>query len=234
MCDIQIRSHLISVVLLLLLVLVLGCGEVEDTPQPITQPPPETPTLTPQEIAKIALQSTVFLQIKKPDENITGSGFVVDDNLVVTSYHVVVDMLDGSTVKLVQETIPEPILAVVATDAAHDLAIIRVSRIYAPALPLGDSDTVEVADTVYVVGNPKGYAGTFSVGVVSAIRLNDPVIKDKAFQMTAPISHGSSGGPVMSKHGEVIAILGGQEFDTQNLNFAVSVNHLKALLKTIQ
>ena len=212
----------------------LGCAEDDETPVEVLQPSLESSTLTPQEIAKIALQSTVFLQIKKSDENMTGSGFVVDDNLVVTSYHVVADMLAGSTVKLVQEAIPEPILSVVAVDAAHDLAIIRVSRIYAPALPLGDSDTVEVADTVYVVGNPKGYGGTFSVGVVSAIRLNDPVIKDKAFQMTAPISHGSSGSPLLNTSGAVVGIVSGADTAGQDLNFASPVNFLKPLLQTIQ
>ena len=55
-------------------------------------------------------------------------------------------------------------------DEVHDLAIIKASGIAAPPLSLGDSDTVQVGDTVYVTGNPDGYLGTFSTGVISAIR----------------------------------------------------------------
>ena len=92
-----------------------------------------------------------------------------------------------------------------------------------------------VGEAVYVAGNPKKWKGSFSIGFVNAIRPEgNQFISGKILHISAPVSLGSSGGPVMNKHGEVIAILGGQEFDTQNLNFAVSVNHLKALLKTIQ
>ena len=82
----QSKSLIPSVLFALLLVsALLGCGSDEETSVETLQPSLESSTLTPQEIAKIALQSTVFLQIKKPDQNITGSGFVVDDNLVVSA-----------------------------------------------------------------------------------------------------------------------------------------------------
>ena len=111
----------------------------------------------------------------------------------------------------------------------------QVEGFTAPALPLGDSDTVQVGETVYVTGNPKKWKGTFSVGFVNAIRpKGNDFISGKILHVSAPVSPGSSGGPVMSKRGEVMAILGGQEFDTQNLNFAVTVNHLKELLATIR
>ena len=96
-------------------------------------------------------------------------------------------------------------------------------------LPLGDNDTVQIGMPVYVTGNPRGLEGTFSDGLISAIR---EVNGRKLFQMTAPVSPGSSGGPVLNSSGEVIGITVSQVKDGQNLNFAVPVNYLKELAAT--
>ena len=154
--------------------------------------------------------------------------------LIATCNHVLEGMVSG-TVEFVLNDTKYPITVVLAVSEKHDLAIVRVEGFTAPALPLGDSDTVQVGETVYVTGNPKKWKGTFSVGFVNAIRTKgNDFISGKILHVSAPVSPGSSGGPVMSKRGEVMAILGGQEFDTQNLNFAVTVNHLKELLATIR
>ena len=123
----------------------------------------------------------------------------------------------------------------------HDLAIVKVkgvkiTGIDVPALPLGDSDTVQIGDKVYVAGNPKGLEGTFSDGIISAIRPGGvpPLVRGKILQMTAPVSPGSSGGPVLNDGGEVIGISVGWFYTVemlQNLNFAIPVNYLKQLAK---
>ena len=97
-------------------------------------------------------------------------------------------------------------------------------------LPLGDSDTVQVGETVYVAGNPKGLEGTVSDGLISGRR--DRYTKKERLQMTAPISPRSSGGPVLNHKGKVIgvSVSAYHPFDGQNLNFAVPSNALKALL----
>ena len=221
--------------LALLVVLSLGCAEDTETPTEASQLLPETPALTVPEIAEIALDSTVYLQVRKPQNQITSaSGFVVDDGLIVTSYHVIEDMLTGSTARLVNSVLIHPIGAIVAVDKAHDLVILKSSGISAPPLPLGDSDIVRIGDTVYVTGNPKGYLGTFSVGYISAIQPGDVLVADKVFQMTAPISHGSSGGPVLNTDGKVIGIVSGGDTTGNDLNFASPVNYLKSLLATIR
>ena len=75
--------------------------------------------------------------------------------------------------------------------------------------PFADSEAVEIGDGVYVAGNPKGYLdGTFSDGILSGIRGSSA---DKLLQMTAPISPGSSGGPVLNNKGEVIGVSGGDD-----------------------
>ena len=88
-----------------------------------------------------------------------------------------------------------------AIDEKRDLIILKVNRTTAPKLTFADSDLVMVGDPVYAVGNPIGLEGTFSQGIISSIR---PVGKDKVLQLTAPISPGSSGGPVLNNKGQVI------------------------------
>jgi len=77
------------------------------------------------------------------------------------------------------------------------------------------------------VGNPQGLEGTFSQGIVSSIR---EVGSDKLLQITAPISPGSSEGPVLNAKGEVIGVSVATFRGGQNLNFAIPSNYLKALL----
>ncbi|MFZ2330573.1 MAG: S1C family serine protease, partial [Atribacterota bacterium] len=118
-----------------------------------------------------------------------------------------------------------------AIDLNHDLIILRVPGIISSNLPLGNSDSVQVGETVYVAGNPQGLEGTFSHGIVSGIRL---VGNDKLLQITAPISPGSSGGPVLNNRGEVIGISFASFSDGQNLNFAIPSNYLKPLINKSQ
>lgn len=96
-------------------------------------------------------------------------------------------------------------------------------------LSLGDSDAVKIGASVFVAGNPKGLEGTFSDGIISSRR--DKLTKER-LQMTAPISPGSSGGPVLNRKGEVIGVSFAmyRSLDAQNLNFAIPSKYLKKLL----
>ena len=184
---------------------------------------------TPQEIAKITLGSTVHLGVVDANgKSWTGSGFVIRDDQIVTNYHVIDNMSIGG-VKLVGKEDLYPIEAILAVEENRDLAIIKVVGIDVPALSLGDSDTVQIGDKVYVAGNPQGLEGSFSDGIISAIRGGSA---DKFFQMTAPISQGSSGGPVVNEKGEVIGVSFATLHDGQNLNFAIPVNYLKPMIIT--
>ena len=202
--------------------------------KPQDDPPPAKPKpfLTPREIAKTALGSTVHLSVRDAKgESWTGSGFVVDDGQIATNYHVIDNMSVGGA-RLVGKEEIYPIEATLAGDKERDLAVIKIAKINAPALPLGDSNTVEVMDTVYVAGNPQGFEGTVVPGNISAIRQSKDLVPLKFFQMTAPISKGSSGGPVFNERGEVIGVSFATVLEGQNLNFAIPVNYLKALMPT--
>ena len=191
------------------------------------------------EDVEIAKGATVHLGIFDAQNNLrgTGSGFVIHGNQVATNYHVIKDISRGlanGLAKLVRSQEVYRVEAVLAVDKKCDLAIIKVTGIDVPALPLGDSDVVQETNRVYVVGNPKGLENTFSAGIISAIRPEGipPLSQCKLLQMDASVSPGSSGGPVLNDSGEVIGIsVLGSTGDTQNLNFAVAVNHLKQLAK---
>lgn len=90
---------------------------------------------------------------------------------------------------------------------------------------------MEVGDNVYVVGNPRGLEGTFSQGLVSGVR---NVKGNRYLQITAAISEGSSGGPILNESGQVVGIAVASVREGQNLNFAVSGLDLAAIIfKTV-
>ena len=157
-----------------------------------------------------------------------GSGFFVKPNLIATNYHVIAGAASG-TAKLVGKHTTYKIEGWTATDEDNDLALLKVSAYGIKPLMLGNSNAVKIGETVYVAGNPKGLEGTFSDGIISSRR--DKYTKER-FQMTAPISPGSSGGPVLNSKGEVIgvSVAAHRDLDAQNLNFAIPSNYLKTLL----
>ena len=185
--------------------------------------------LTTEQIAKKARAATVYLEMK--DSTGTplslGSGFFVKRNQIATNFHVIEGAAQG-TAKLVDEDTRYQIESIVATDKDNDLAVLKVTASGVTPLPLGDSDTVNIGAMVYVVGNPKRLEGSFSNGLISGRR--ESHLKD-LLQMTAPISPGSSGGPVLNSTGEVIGISVSAHCDpdAQNLNFAIPSNYLKVL-----
>lgn len=186
---------------------------------------------TPEKIAEKALGSTVLLTMQRPDgKGALGSGFFVADGQIATNYHVIEGAVKG-TAKLVGGETAFNIEGHTAIDKARDLAVLKVTTLRAPALSLGNSDTVKVGETVYAVGNPRGLEGTFSQGNISSIRPEgNTAVRGKVLQITAPISPGSSGGAVLNSNGKVIGIAVATVVNGQNLNFAIPSNYLKALL----
>ena len=186
------------------------------------------PAQTVPQIAEKALAATVYLEMQ--DSNGLplgfGSGFFVRDNLIATNYHVIEGAARG-TAKLVGQFSTYTIEGVTATDKTNDLALLKVTVSGIKPLPLGNSSDVKIGETVYVAGNPKGLEGTFSNGIISSRR--DKYTKER-LQMTAPISPGSSGGPVLNSKGEVIGVSFMTLVGGQNLNFAIPSRYLTELL----
>lgn len=183
---------------------------------------------TAQSIAKTAFGSTVLLVMEDEyGQTLSlGSGFYVRDGEVASNLHVVEGASRGYA-KIIGQNAKYEIEGISAVDPERDLVILRISGFSSPALTLGDSESVEVGETIYAVGNPKGLEGTFSQGIISSIR---KVESNKLLQITAPISPGSSGGPILRENGEVVGISVATFRGGQNLNFAIPSNYLKTLL----
>ena len=183
---------------------------------------------TAPQIAEKTLAATVYLEMQdsKGLPLGFGSGFFVRDNLIATNYHVIEGAARG-TAKLVGKFTTYTIEGFTATDKTNDLALLKVTAPGIKPLPLGNSTDVKIGETVYVAGNPKGLEGTFSNGIISSLR--DKNTKER-LQMTAPISPGSSGGPVLNSKGEVIGVSFMTLVGGQNLNFAIPSRYLTELL----
>ena len=186
---------------------------------------------TPQQIAQTAFASTVLLVME--DDNgqplSFGSGFFISDGLIASNYHVVEGASRGYA-KLIGKKTKYDIEGYVAVDTVRDLVILKISSPVNPTLKSNDSDHCQVGEKVFAVGNPQGLEGTFSQGIISSIR---DAGSDKLLQITAPISPGSSGGPVLNEQGKVIGVSVATYKGGQNLNFAIPVNYLINLAKNI-
>lgn len=186
---------------------------------------------TTQEIAKRAFRSTVLLVMEDANGQplSLGSGFIVREGQIATNLHVVEGAAKGYAKRVGQKT-KYNIEGITAVDLKRDLVILKLSTPSVQPLSLGNSDAVQVGESVYAVGNPQGLEGTFSQGIVSGIRDIDT---DKLLQITAPLSPGSSGGPVLNTQGEVIGVSVATYLGGQNLNFAIPSDYLKTLLGKI-
>ena len=202
---------------------------VQSLPEPSPSEENKLPTLyTPQQIAKKALAATIVIVVE--DKNGlplgSGSGFFISRDMIATNLHVV-KTGHRATFKRVGKDKWYNVKEVIEKNTQQDLVILKVPDVGATVLSLGNSDAIEVGEPVYAIGNPKGLEGTFSPGFISSIRAKD---SNRRIQITAPISPGSSGGPVLNNEGEVIGIVVGAITEGQNLNFAIPSNYLQKLL----
>jgi tetratricopeptide (TPR) repeat protein len=159
-----------------------------------------------------------------------GSGFFIDrDGTLVTNDHVLEGALEA-TVKTADGGI-FPISTVVGFNPLVDLIMVRAQIPPQRAVPVQLSDEEpNLADRVVVIGSPMGLSQSISEGIVSAVR-NHPSL-GKVYQLTAPTSPGSSGGPVLDLKGRVVGVVSFQTTLGQNINFAVAIKALQVMSYT--
>lgn len=156
-----------------------------------------------------------------------GSGFFVHQKgYLVTNYHVLKGAYSAEVKTLNGDKYP--IESVVAQNEAADLIKVRigVGRKRMPFVNVS-RQMPAIAERVVVVGSPLGLDQTVCEGIVSAIR--DMPQVGRFFQMSAPISPGSSGSPVVNMQGKVVGVATFQAVSGQNLNFAVAANSVLKL-----
>lgn len=167
-----------------------------------------------------------------------GSGVIIDSNgLILTNFHVI----DGATgrikVTLADERRFEA--TVVGTDAASDLALLRVAASKLPALPLGNSDRLVVGQAVIAIGNALWIEGgpTVTAGIVSALNrsMEQPGLPylHHLIQTDAAINPGNSGGPLVNLRGEVVGINTALIPSAHGIGFAIAINGVKPVIKEL-
>lgn len=167
-----------------------------------------------------------------------GSGFVVDKaGHLVTNYHVV---QNARSVEVSFSNNESMKATIVGSDPSTDIAVLQVrapSRALTP-LPLGNSDSVGVGDSVVAIGNPFGLDRSATTGIVSAlqrqIQAPNRFSIDHVIQTDAAINHGNSGGPLINAEGSVIGVnaqiqTGGTTDGNVGVGFAIPINTVKAV-----
>lgn len=163
-----------------------------------------------------------------------GSGVIVSsDGYILTNHHVI-DGVDGIRVRLADDRNSEFAAKVVGSDAATDIAVLKVEATGLPAAVLGDSSATEVGDIVLAIGNPFNIGQTVTLGIISAKGRQLP--PDRNFgamayqdfiQTDASINPGNSGGALIDAAGRVIGIntaIFSQTGGNLGIGFAVPIN----------
>jgi S1-C subfamily serine protease len=143
--------------------------------------------------------------------NGAGSGFLFDARgYILTNNHVIAG---AQQIEVTLGDRSHYTAKVVGSDERNDVALIRIDPPRGkplPFLPMGDSDGLEVGQSVLAIGNPFGFESTLTTGVVSALKrtvqTGPQTFIDGAVQTDAAINQGNSGGPLLNSHGEVIGI----------------------------
>ena len=144
-------------------------------------------------------------QVQTPEQRGFGSGVIISkDGYIVTNNHVI-DGADEINVKLHDGR--EMKGRVIGTDAATDLALVKIEGDDFPAIPVGNSDNLKVGEWVLAVGNPFNLGSTVTAGVVSATARGLRANQVESFiQTDAAINQGNSGGALVNARGELVGI----------------------------
>ncbi len=190
-----------------------------------------------KDLARDAKTSVLKLRVLDVSGREVGSGtgfFVSADGLLVTNHHVIDSAYQVEAVPA--EGPAYGVRGIVAKDEVNDLAVLRLDAGRSQPLPLAADAVPDPGERVVVLGGPLGLAGSLSEGIVAAIRDPSEVEQRQSgrsplLQITAAISPGSSGSPVMKLDGEVIGVVVSQFGIGQNLNFAVPVSAVHDLMQ---
>ncbi len=193
----------------------------------ITHPIEASQDLLPELVRRIKPSAVAIETFDSKGEKLSrGSGFFVEADRIVTNRHV----LEGAYRAEVHSSSGAvfPVKGVLAVDAEGDIALLKID---APAplirpLPL-DKTSPQEGESVVVIGNPLGLEGSVTNGIVSAVR--DIPTFGRIIQITAPISSGSSGSPVVNMQGQVIGIATLQITGGQSVNFAIPSERISQL-----
>jgi serine protease Do len=180
-------------------------------------------------VTAIAKTRPGIVTIRTPNPNggkdLVGAGVIIDARgYIVTNRHVTVG---HKSVKVRLHDGTDVIGTIVVADSDFDLAVIRIkTETRLVPLRITPADDLMVGETVFAIGNPYGYEGTVSRGIISALNrevtMPNDLVMTGLIQHDAPINPGNSGGPLVNLHAEVIGINVAMRDEAQNIGFAIN------------
>ncbi len=168
-----------------------------------------------------------------------GSGVIIDGKGLILTNHHVVSGRENMVITVTLSDDNEFEGEIIGTDEKTDIALIRINPGYAlPTVPLGDSDGLEIGESVLAIGNPFGLDRTVTSGIVSAKgRRIGAGPYDNFIQTDASINPGNSGGPLINRQGEVVGIntaIYSRGGGNVGIGFAIPINLVKEVLPQLR
>ena len=179
-----------------------------------------------EEIAESAIPSVVQIVIYDitGSQRGQGSGFFITPKKIVTNAHVV----EGAySAEVFTDNGYYDQVTILSSDEDVDLAVISVNAENEVPLQINQGAELKPGQRVIAIGNPLGLEKTLSDGLISAVRKIEHL---QLLQITAPISPGSSGGPLLDENGQVIGVVSATIHEGQNLNFAIGTETLSIFM----
>ncbi len=171
-----------------------------------------------------------------------GSGFIISSGgLVLTNKHVVLD--DGAEYQVNLQDGRSFKATMLAKDVILDLAVLKIDAKDLPVVDLGDSDKLQIGQTVIAIGNVLAeYQNTVTKGVVSGINRrvvaseggNYSEVIDEAIQTDAAINPGNSGGPLVDLQGKVVGVNTAINQAGQSIGFAIPIDAAKVVIDSVR
>ena len=211
-------QHACTLALVLAVALCVSCSPAKD--------------LDTEEIARTCTPAVMLVVSEGDNEGeVQGTGFLVSpEGLLVTNHHVV----QGGK-RLVAKSSTGgiyPVTAVKGDDVEHDVAVLQIDAQNMPFLRLDESpQMIQPGRRIAVIGNPIGLQGTVTEGVVSAVRKLE---FGDVLQISAAISPGSSGSPVLNADSKVVGLATFKARDGEALNFAIPAREIAKVLGAAQ
>lgn len=167
-----------------------------------------------------------------------GSGFIIDESGIVITNNHVIEEADEITVRLKDDEEYEA--TVIGRDSLSDIAVLQIKPNNGEKFPfvkLGDSDKDRIGDWVMAIGNPFGFGGSVSAGIISARGRALGQADVEYIQTDAPINRGNSGGPLFNMDGEVIGVntaIVSPTGGNVGIGFSIPSNDVKRVAQELQ
>jgi hypothetical protein len=154
-----------------------------------------------------------------------GSGFFIDSNIIVTNFHVI-ENAKYAKINIGDELVNYNVLGTLGIDKDNDLALLLVEKKNKHIISI-EYNLPNPGDHVFAIGSPVGLPKSITDGLISGKRnFNGRTL----LQISSPISHGSSGGPILNEYGELVGISVGGIESGNNVNFCIPTSCLKTLI----